>query len=45
MGYGPGLTVRFTGRREGMKSYEVELDENGFVLRCEETGTAAAEEN
>ena len=40
-----GLTVRFTGRREGMKSYEVELDENGFVLRCEETGTAAAEKN
>ncbi len=31
-----GLTLRFTARRESLKSYEVELDENGFVLRCEE---------
>ena len=32
-----GLIVRFIGRWKGMKQYEVELDENGFVLRCEES--------
>ncbi len=40
-----GLTVRFTGRWKGMKDYEVELDENGYILRCEETDSASAEEN
>ena len=39
-----GLTVRYTGRWKGMKSYEVELDENGNVLRCEEKETEATEE-
>ncbi len=39
-----GLTIRFTGRWKGMKDYEVELDENGFVLRCEETESSASEE-
>ncbi len=39
-----GLTVRYTGRWKGMKSYEVELDENGTVLRCEETDSEATEE-
>ena len=31
-----GLTARFTALIDGEKSYEVELDEGGFVLRCEE---------
>lgn len=39
-----GTTVRFTGRWKGMKNYEVELDENGFVIRCEETESASTEE-
>ena len=39
-----GLTVRYTGRWKGMKSYEVELDEKGNVLRCEETESEATEE-
>ena len=39
-----GLTTRFTGRWAGMKSYLVELDENGFVLRCEETDTDSTTE-
>ena len=39
-----GMTLRFTGRWKGMKDYEVELDENGFVLGCEETESAATEE-
>ncbi|MBQ6289276.1 MAG: hypothetical protein IJK71_08525 [Clostridia bacterium] len=39
-----GLTVRYIGRWKGMKSYEVELDENGNVLRCEETDSSATEE-
>ena len=39
-----GLTVRYTGRWKGVKSYEVELDENGNVLRCEETESEATEE-
>lgn len=39
-----GLLVRFTGRWKGMKSYEVELDENGFVLRCEESESSSEEE-
>jgi len=34
-----GLTVRFTGRWKGMKAYEVELDGNGSVLRCEQSGS------
>ena len=38
-----GLTVRYIGRWAGMKSYEVELDENGFVLRCEETESPSTE--
>ena len=38
------MTLRFTGRWKGMKDYEVELDENGFVLGCEETESAATEE-
>ena len=32
-----GLIIRYIGRWKGMKSYEVELDENGHVIRCEET--------
>ena len=32
-----GLTVRFLSREPGRKNYEVELDEKGYVLRCEET--------
>lgn len=39
-----GLTVRYTGRWKGMKSYEVEMDENGSILRCEETESPATEE-
>ena len=31
-----GLTARFTALKGGDKSYEVELDEGGYVLRCEE---------
>ncbi len=31
-----GLTVRYTGRREGVRSYEVELDRDGNVIRFEE---------
>lgn len=30
-----GLTVRFIGADPSMYSYEVELDENGYVRRCE----------
>lgn len=32
-----GLIVRYIGRWAGMDSYEVELDQSGFVLRCEKT--------
>ncbi len=39
-----GLTVRYIGRWKGMKSYEAELDENGFVIRCEETESPSTEE-
>ena len=39
-----GLTVRCTGRWKGMKAYEVELDENGYVLRCEESDSPSTEE-
>ena len=39
-----GLVIRYIGRWNGMKSYEVELDQNGFVLRCEESNTASMEE-
>ena len=39
-----GLTMRCTGRWKGMKAYEVELDENGYVLRCEESDSPATEE-
>ena len=38
------LVIRYIGRWNGMKSYEVELDQNGFVLRCEESNTASMEE-
>lgn len=38
-----GLTVRYLGRWVGMKSYEVELDSRGFVLRCEETESTSTE--
>jgi len=31
------LIIRYIGRWRSMKSYEVELDENGYVIRCEET--------
>ena len=31
-----GLTARFTALKNGDPGYEVELDEGGFVLRCEE---------
>ena len=39
-----GLTVRFTGRWKGMKAYEVELDEKGNVIRCEQSDSPSAEE-
>ena len=39
-----GLVIRYIGRWNGMKSYEVELDQNGFVLRCEESNTTYMEE-
>ena len=39
-----GLTVRFIGQREDTESYEVELDENGYVLRCEKTSSKASAE-
>ena len=38
-----GLTVRYIGRWAGMKAYEVELDENGFVLRCEESDSPSTD--
>ncbi len=38
-----GNTITFTGKWAGMKNYEVELDEKGFVIRCEETDSAATE--
>lgn len=31
-----GLTVRYTGRKEGVRSYEVEIDRDGNVIRFEE---------
>ena len=39
-----GLTVCFDGRWKGMKSYRVEFDENGYVIRCEESVSESAEE-
>lgn len=39
-----GLTVRCTGRWKGMQAYETELDENGYVLRCEESDSPSTEE-
>ena len=39
-----GLVIRYIGRWKGMKSYEVELDQNGFVLRCEEMDSVSTEE-
>ena len=36
-----GLTTRFIGRDPNMYNYEVELDENGYVLRCESSETAS----
>ena len=39
-----GLVIRYIGRWKGMKSYEVELDQGGFVLRCEESNTTSTEE-
>ena len=39
-----GLTVRCIGRWKGMEAYEVELDENGYVLRCEESDSPSTEE-
>ena len=38
-----GLTVRFTGRWAGMKDYLTEFDENGYVVRCEETDSKSTE--
>ncbi len=34
-----GRYARFTGRWNGLKTFEVELDENGYVLRCKATDT------
>ncbi|MBR6442502.1 MAG: hypothetical protein IKS46_02340 [Clostridia bacterium] len=34
-----GRYARFTGRWNGLKTFEVELDENGYVLRCKVTDT------
>ena len=39
-----GLTVQFVGRWKGMKDYLVELDGNGYVLRCEETASKSTKE-
>lgn len=39
-----GLTVRFVGQRDDTDSYEVELDENGYVVRCEKTSPETSAE-
>lgn len=39
-----GLTVQFVSRWKGMKDYLVELDGNGYVLRCEETASKSTKE-
>ena len=39
-----GLTVRFIGQRDDTDSYEVELDENGYVVRCEKTSPETSAE-
>ena len=39
-----GLTVRFLSYTAGEKSYEVELDGNGYVIRCAETDAVSAAE-
>jgi hypothetical protein len=39
-----GLTVRFIGQEDFTESYEVELDENGYVIRCEKTSPQASAE-
>ena len=40
-----GLTFRWTGRWAGMKDYLVELDENGNVIRCEQTDSQSTAVN
>ena len=39
-----GLTVRFIARWAGMKDYLVELDGDGYTVRCEQTDSAATEQ-
>lgn len=39
-----GLTVCFIGQRDDTESYEVELDENGYVVRCEKTSPETSAE-
>lgn len=39
-----GLSVRFLGRWKGMKSYEVQLDENGYIIHCAEYAAESQEE-
>ncbi len=37
-------TVRFTGLRNDLKTFEVELDGNGYVIRCEITDSLSGRE-
>ena len=39
-----GLSVRFLGRWKGMKSYEVQLDESGYIIHCTEYAAESQEE-
>ena len=39
-----GSCVRFLGRWKGMKSYDVQLDENGYIIRCAQYDTESQEE-
>ncbi len=39
-----GLSVRFLGRWKGMESYDVQLDENGYIIRCAQYDTGSQEE-
>ena len=39
------LSVRFLGRWKGMKSYEVQLDESGYIIHCAEYAAESQEEH
>ena len=38
------MSVRFLGRWKGMKSYEVQLNENGYIIHCKEYAAESQEE-